>query len=631
MNKLKYLLSILFFTLVSWNYVSGQARLTASCKYSKVSLNSSFQVTYTLSGGSATSFVKPSFKNFNVVGQYQSTGGGMTIFINGKQVQSGNEESTWTFQLVPTATGKFTIDAAKAKVNGAWVESNTLTIEVNNSGNVTANSNTGTPKSTTATTADAGNNDIFIKAFVDKTNPYQGEQVIVTYKIYTRIPVTQYGIEKLPAFTGFWSQDLTKNSDKPVQYNETIGGVKYVVAEIRKIALFPQKSGVLKIDPLNVECIVQIVTKQKYNDPFANFFNDPFFSNFNNFGSSMFDTYSNVKKTIASNPVSLNVKALPVTNQPSEFKGSVGKFILDATIDKTNVKTNDAINLTFKITGTGNISLIDNPDIEFSSDLETYEPDVKENISATTAGVSGSKTFNYLIIPRSAGDFTIKPVSFCYFDIAKGSYITLTSPEFKLKVAKGSGDNNTTVTSANKEDIKYLNSDIRYIKITPFKLSNIGTFFYASPLFLILLLAPIALFILFVIIYRKKLKENSNIALMRNKKATGVARKRMKTANIYLKENKKEPFLDEVFKALWGYVSDKLGIPLAELSKDTVNEKFAEKNVNEDIAKQFINTLNNCEYARFAPADNANTIDGIYNEAVDIITKMEKELKLHIS
>ncbi|MFA4851903.1 MAG: BatD family protein [Bacteroidales bacterium] len=629
MNKIKHIIPLILILLASWNYVSGQAKLTASCKYSNVSLNSSFQVTYTLSGGTATSFVKPLFTNFSIAGQYQSSGGGMTIYINGKQVQGGNDESTWTYELIPTATGKFTIDAAKAKVDGAWVESNTLTIEVNNSGNATTSSSAATSKSatTTAITADAGNNDIFLKAFVDKTNPYQGEQVIVTYKIYTKIPVTQYGIEKIPAYTGFWSQDLTKNSDKPTQYNETIGGAKYVVAEIRKIALFPQKSGVLKIDPLNVECVVQVVTKQKYNDPFADFFKDPFFSNFNNFGNSMFDTYSNVKKTISSNSVSLNVKALPVSNQPAEFKGSVGKFILDATLDKTNVKTNDAINLIFKITGTGNISLIDKPDIEFPTDLETYEPDVKENISATTAGISGTKTFNYLIIPRSAGDFTIKPVSFCYFDLAKGAYITLTSLQFKLKVAKGNGDNNTTVTSSNKEEIKYLNSDIRYLKITPFKLTHIGTFFYASPLFLILLLAPIVLFILFVIIYRKKIKDNSNIALMRNKKATGVALKRMKTANVYLKENGKESFLDEVFKALWGYVSDKLGIPLAELSKDTVNEKFAEKNVNEDIAKQFIDTLNNCEYARFAPADSTYTIDGIYNEAIDIITKMERELR----
>jgi hypothetical protein len=623
MNKIRHITFLFLILLAAWNNASGQAKLTASCRYTQVPLNSSFQVSYTVSGGNATSFAKPSFTHFNVVGQFQSSGGGMTVIVNGKVVQSGESEETYTYQLTPIATGKYTIDAAKALVNGAWIESNTLSIEVTSSGNTTTSNNTSnnTKSSTTTTTADAGNNDVFIKAYLDKANPYVGEQVVVTYRLYTKVAISQYGIDKLPAFTGFWSQDLTKESDKPVQSYENIGGVQYVVAEIRKVALFPQKSGTLIIDPLNVECIVQQVTKQKYNDPFASFFNDPFSNN------SFFDTYSNVKKTVASNALSIYVKPLPVANQPADFKGSVGSFTLDAKIDKENVKTNDAVNLTFKVSGIGNISLIDKPDFDFPADLETYDPDIKENVVPSAGGISGSKIFSYLIIPRNAGDFTIKPVNFCYFDLTRGTYVTLSSPEFKLKVEKGSGDNNTTVTSTNKEDIKYLNSDIRYIKSNTIMLSEVGSFFYGSPLFFLLLLAPIALFILFVIIYRKKLKENSNIALMRNKKATGVARKRLKAASVFLKENKKEPFLDEVFKALWGYLSDKLSIPMAELSKETVNDKFAEKNVHEEIAKQFISTLDNCEYARFAPADSSVTLDTIYNEAIDIITKMEKELR----
>jgi len=613
MNKIKHSIIFFFLILFTCNIVTGQATIVASCKYSKVPLNTQFQVTYTIKDGNASSFTKPSFKNFSVTGSYQST-----TFMN------GNVESSYTYTLVPTAVGKFTIDAAKAKIAGAWIESNTLTIEVTNSGNATAsnNSNTTTSKNANSSgnTTDAGNNDIFIKAFVDKANPYVGEQVIVTYKLYTRIPVAQYGIDKLPAFTGFWSQDLNKENDKIVQYKENIGGSQYVVAEIRKVALFPQKSGILKIDPLNVECVVQVQSQQKYNDPFANFFNDPFFGN-------AFNTVSNVKKTLVSNSLSLVVNPLPVASQPAEFTGSVGNFTLSATIDKTEAKTNDAINLTYKITGVGNISLIDKPKFDFPTDLETYDPDIKENVVRTAAGVSGSKTFSYLIIPRNAGEFTIKPVNFVFFNLATKSFVTLSSPEFKLKIAKGRDDEKTTVSSTNKEDIKYLNSDIRYIKNNPILLSLIGSCFYGSLLFFLILLLPILLFILFVIIYRKKLKENSNIALMRNKKATGVARKRLKTASAFLKANKKEPFLDEVFKALWGYVSDKLSIPISDLSKETVNEKFNQKNVQENIAQQFISTLNNCEYARFAPDDGSLTMDGIYNEAIDIITKMEKELK----
>jgi len=620
---------IIFFLLYfGWNaFVNGQTTLTASCNYSKVPLNSSFQVTYSLSGGSATNFVKPTFKNFSCTGSYQTSGGGMTVYMNGKLVQGGGGEATYTYTLVPTSVGKFTIDAAKAKVGDSWITSNTITIEVTNSGSAVTNNGSTSTKSTTTsttTTTDASSGDIFLKAFADKTNPYVGEQVIVTYKIYTKIPVSQYGIDKLPSFAGFWSEEITKDKDKPVQYNETIGGSKYVVAEIRQVALFPQKSGTLKIDPLDVQCIVQVQSKQQYNDPFASFFNDPFF---NNTGSSFFTSYSNVEKTISSNALTLYVKPLPVANQPAEFSGSVGKFTIEASVDKTDVKTNDALTLTYKVTGTGNISLIDKPAFDFPADLETYDPDTKDNIVATAAGISGSKTFKYLLIPRSAGNFTIKPVDFSYFDLARGAYVTLTSPEFKIQVAKGSGDDNTTVTSTNKEDIKYLNSDVRYIKSNSVNLTEIGKFFYGSPLFFGLLLAPVFLFFFFVILYRKKLKENSNIAMVRNKKATSVAHKRMNTANAFLKENKKEKFLDEVFKAMWGYVSDKLNIPIAELSKETVNEKFVEKNVNEDIAQQFINTLNNCEYARFAPEDGSVTMASIYNEAIDIIIKMEKELK----
>jgi hypothetical protein len=624
MNKFKHIGFLFLILFAACTNAIGQAKITASCKYSKVPMGTSFQVVYTVTDGQASNFTKPSFDHFNFNGPYTSSNVSMS-FNNGTMIQESEE--TYTYVLTPTSTGKFIIDAAKALVKGSWIESNTISIEVTASGSSAANANNNTtskPKSSTSSStsnANASNNDIYVKAFVDKTNPYVGEQVVVTYKLYTRLNVSQLGIDKIPAFTDFWSQDLTKESDKSPQTYENIGGSQYLVVEIRKIALFPQKSGPLSIDPLKVECVVQEVSKQKSNDPFSSFFNDPFFNN------SFFNTYANVKKDIYSNAVSIYAKPLPVANQPAEFKNNVGSFTLEATIDKTNVKTNDAVNLTYKVSGIGNISLIDKPDFDFPADLETYDPNIKENVVPSAGGISGSKTFSYLIIPRSAGDFTIKPVNFCYFDLARGSYVTLTTPEFKLKVEKGSGDNTTTVTSANKEDIKYLNSDIRYIKNNTILLTEVGSFFYGSPLFFLLLLAPIILFILFVVIYRKKLKENSNIALMRNKKATGVARKRLKTASIFLKENKKEPFLDEVFKALWGYLSDKLSIPIAELSKETVNDKFIEKNVHEDIATQFISTLNNCEYARFAPADSSVTLDTIYNEAIDIITKMEKELR----
>lgn len=618
---MRFFLKILLISALCLAFGKSDAQqLTASCKYSKIALDKSFQVTYTLTGGNASQFTRPAFTDFTLGGTSQGT-----------VITNGNYKNTWTYTLKPTAVGTYTINAAKANVNGTWITSNTLSIEVtqgttsNNSNNNNSNNSSNSSNSTNSnsTSSNTSGNDVFLKAYVDNASPYEGEQVILTYKIYMRIPVTQINFEKLPSFTGFWSEELSNDNDKLVESTETVNGVQYTVADVRKVVLFPEKSGTLTIDPLNVKCDVQVVKQQQYVDPFANFFNDPFF---NNMTKQFFNTYSQEEKTVASNSLTLNVKPLPTSGQPSEFKGSVGTFTFDASIDKTKLKTNEAANLKFTLTGSGNLSMAELPEMDFPADLETYDPDIKENITTTAAGVSGSKTFSYLIIPRSAGEFTIKPVKFCYYDLTKKSYITLESPEFTLNVEKGSGDD-ASVSSLNKEDIKYLNSDIYYLKSSPVFLTTIGSFFYGSPFFFGLIGGPLLLFFLFVIIYRRRLKENSNIALMKNKKATAVANKRLNAANVFLKENKKDAFLDEIFRALWGYVSDKLNIPISELSKDTVSDKFTRKNVNEEISKQFIATLNNCEFARFAPDDGSVTMNSIYDEAAGIITKMERELR----
>lgn len=604
---------IFIFTLNAFAF-SQTATLTASVKSTKVALGSPFQVTYTIKNGNAESFAKPSFKNFNYFGQA----------INFSNF-NGSIECSYNFTLSPTAIGKFTIDAAKAKVNGAWISSNTLTIEVSNSGGSSATKSTTSQNSETTSTPDVNDADIFVKAVADKANPYMGEQVIVTYKLYRRINVMQFGISKVSSYAGFWANEIRDNNDNQAQY-ETIGNVKYVVSDIRKVALFPQKSGVLKIDPLDVECVVQVKSKQKYNDPFADMFNDPIFGNLGqNLGNLFIDTYSYQKKTIKSNALTFNVKALPIASQPSDFNNAVGSFTLKSTIDKTSAKTNDAIKLTYIITGSGNINLIDKPTIEFPPDLETFDPEEKENISTTAAGVSGTKSFEYILIPRSPGEFTIPSWSFSYFDLASKTYKTLTTLEYSLKITKGSDAENTVTTS--KEDIKYLNNDVRYLKNAPLLFHQTGNYFYSSWLFFGLLVLPFLVFLIFIFVYRKRIEERSNIALMKNKKATAIALKRLKTAGMFLEKNNKEAFLDETFKALWGYLSDKLGIPQASLSKETVSEAFELKHVDSSIVEKFIGTIDLCEYARFAPDDRDTAIQNIYNQALEIISTMERELR----
>jgi hypothetical protein len=443
----------------------------------------------------------------------------------------------------------------------------------------------------------------------------------VTYKIFTKVPINQININKLSSFEGFWSENLIKDNDKFNQYTQVIEGEKYVVADIRKIALFPLKSGRLVIEPLELECVAQIrrQTKTKTGDPFFDdFFNNSFFN----------ESYANVEKSLKSNPLVISVRPLPTIEKPVDFSGAVGTFTFNTSLDKTSTKTNDAITLKCTITGKGNIQLVDKLNISFPPDFETYDPKISNNVNTTGAGVSGSQTFEYLIIPRKAGKFTIKPITFSYFDLEKKRYTTLTSPQYTIDVAKGSGDNTTvTYSGAGKEDIKYIGSDIRHIKNQPLDLLKTGTFFFGSFLFFITLLLPLLIFILFILFWKKQEERRSDTVLMKNRKATRVAIKRLKKANAFLKEQAQEPFYVEISQALWGYLSDKFGIPLAELSMDSVREALAEKGVKDEIVTQFIETLNNTEYARFAPGEKSMIMEKTYREALEIITRIERELR----
>ncbi|HOY33298.1 MAG TPA: BatD family protein [Bacteroidales bacterium] len=594
---------------------------TAKSNSASAGINNSIRVTYTLSDAEAQSFQPPSFSGFNASGPYQSQSSNIS-FVNGKSVVQSSQ--SWIYTLTPTKAGKFTIDPAKVKVNGQWMSSNSLSIEIVNTGSASGNQpqNQQSQQSQQAQTADAPATDLFVKVFADKTNVLQGEQLTVTYKIYTRVPVSQYAIQKLPSFSGFWSYDLLKEKDKTVQYNETVNGQKYTVAEIRKVALFPQKTGKLTIDPLEVEAIAQILVKRKANNPFGSFFNDPFFND-PFFQNSFTSGYQEVKKKLKSNALSVNVSDLPA-GKPDDFCGLVGNLTLEAQSDKSEVKANDAVNLTVTLRGKGNLSLIDNLNIEFPPDFEVYDPQISENISSANE-ITGSKTFTYLIIPRTPGNFKLKPVTLSYYDKNKKNYVSLTSGEIDLKVGKGVGGGSSY--SSNKEDIKYIGSDIKFIENKDFEVYPKGYFFFGTPLYILLLLLPIALFIAFVVLMRRHIKLQSNTSLLKHKQATKVALKRLKQANVFMKANQRENFYQELSRALWGYVCDKFSIPLSELSLDLARKTLSEKNIEENIRNKYIKILDNCEFARFAPAEATQGMEALYNEAVEIISKTERDLK----
>lgn len=610
MKKAFSVILLSFFILGTGNLFAQSVSFTATAK-TTVRVGENFQLNYKVNA-EGKGFSGPNLSNFQVLsGPNTSTSSSVQI-INGKVTSKA--DYVFAYILRATSEGTFTIPPATINVDGKNYTSNSLTIKVVK----------GSTQQNEGETSDSGDtsNDLYVRAFISNPTPYLGEQTIVTYKLYTTIPVSNLDLNKISSFPGFWAKDLLQNNKELSQTREMINGKEYVVAEVRKFALFPQRSGEMTIEPGEIGCVAQIQkgnSRRKSSDPFFDsFFNDPFFNK----------RYENVEKKLFSNSLKINVKSLPTQNKPADFSGAVGNFTFNTQISETEVKTNEAITLKFTLQGKGNIELIDPPTVTFPPDFEVYDPDVSNNIKANNSGVSGTRTFEYLIIPRNPGDFTIKPVTLSYFDMAKNSYTTLSSPEYKIKVSKGEGQSETiSYSGLGKEEIKYLGKDIRHIKLPPYQLRTIGTFFFKSDLFFILLFSPFVLALIILIVWRRTVKQRSDIVKMKTKKATKVSRKRLKLANSFLKEGKENEFYIEISHALWGYLSDKLNIPKAELSMENVKGILTKKDVKPEITHQFIETLNNTEYARFAPGDKSENMDKTYREALDIITKIERELK----
>lgn len=564
-----------------------------------VAVGEQFQITFTIEGN-ARNFSPPSFADFsNLGGPYQSN---QTSWVNGVVSQT----TGLTYLLQAKKEGKFTIGAASIEANGKRLSTNPITVTVVKSSEQ-ANQQSGGDG--------VSDKNVFLRAFVDKTNVYRGEAITVTYKLYFNVNVYNYSLEKAPSFTGFYNQDL-KMPEQPVITNEAFNGSNYKVATLKKVVLFPQQSGNLLIDEMKGECVarVQVKRQRNSNDPF-DVFNDPFFSN----------NVKDVTVNIKSAPVKVMVKDFPA-NAPESFKGAVGQFTFSALLDKTSVGANDAVNLKVKISGKGNLKLLEDPTVEFPPQIESYDPKVAENISINEGGTSGSKTFEYLLIPRTEGSYEIPPVNFTYFDLGKKSYVTLSSGNLNLKVGKGTGSAAKMVDAAtiNKSEVAVLGKDIRYIK-TSTEFTDSGNLFYGSPLFYVLMLVPFLL-MAGAFVYAQKMDAlNSNIALVKSRGATKLANKRLALAKKFMNENKTNEFYEELYKALNGYLSDKLAIPMADLTKETTAAKLMSRNVSVETVTKLTGTLDMCEFARFASAA-ATAPQNSYNDAVGIITKIEDEI-----
>ena len=577
------------------------------CKKNVV-VGEQFQVSYELNG-EGKNFEAPNFNGFEVVGGPFSSSSSSVQIINGSVTKSNTH--TFSFYLRAIKEGTFTIPAATISVGRQKVNSTTAEVTV------TKNPNTAISGGSTGT-SNTNTRDVFLEAVPNKKTAYIGEQITLTYKIYFTIPVSNLTISKAPSYSGFWTKDITDNNGT-IQHSSIIrDNVEYHVATIQEMVLIPQKAGTLTIDPLDISCIAQIKKErpqQNSYDPFDNFF-----------GGIMGSSYTNVKKEIKSQPINIEVKTLPNNNKPQSFKGAVGQFTFTSKTDKTDLKSNDAFTVTYTVSGKGNIELLELPKPNFPPDFEVYEPKITTNTKNNSYGISGSKKAEYVVIPRVSGDFDLEPTEFSYFDPAKNRYVTLYSDNTSIHVEKSEGDRGSGVIYAGgQEAINVIGSDIRHI-MTQGKLQKKGGLLFASPLYFIIAAVILSVFVIALVMFKRVNKFNSNQTLVRNKKATKIASRRLKNAQRYLKIKDQGHFYEEMSQALWGYISDKLNITRSQLSMDTVKEMMLDKKVPEDITNQFVELLNSCEFARFAPGDPNKKMDDIFQKGMEIITKAEKAL-----
>lgn len=602
----------IFITLiVASNLYAKDITFTASAP-DVVAVGDQFRLTYTVTTQKVKDFrASPSISGFDLLNGPARSQQTSTQIINGN-ITSTNSV-TYTYILLAKKEGEFSIPAATIVADDEQMISNAVKIKVlpadKSSANNTGRSDNGSNRSSSASSGTTvSNQELFVTATATRTKVFEQEAFLLTYKIYTLVNVTMSNI-KWPDFKGFHSQEVELH---PSWTLEHYNGRNYNTAVYRQFVLFPQHGGQLTIEPARFDAVVS--KPIRYDDPFDAFFNG---------GSN----YVEIKKTITTPKLTINVSPLP-SGKPAGFSGGVGEFSISSSINTQKVKTNDAITIKLVISGTGNLKLISNPEVVFPKDFETFDPKVDNKTKLTKDGLTGSRVIEYLAIPRHAGKFKIPAVTFSYFDVKSKSYKKLATQEYEIDVQKGDGNTEQVVANfTNKEELKVLGEDIRFIKLNEVNLTPKGQFFYGSASYWLFYIIPGIAFIIFFIVHRKQAVENRNIAKMRTKKANKVAVKRMKLAGRLLSENKKDAFYDEVLKTLWGYISDKLNIPVSKLSKDNIEEKLTNYGVDDDLIRNFIDALNECEFARFAPGDENQAMDNVYATALEVISKMENSIK----
>ena len=580
----KILLSIiLFFGL----FITNAQTLTVTTDKNPALVGEQILIKFTVNA-KAKDFKSPNFQGLRILSGPNSSSSSSYSFVNGES--KSEITTTYSYYVSASKEGNYTISSASVNANKKTISSNPLTIKVVK-GKKQENNNI--------------EKNLFITVNTTKKNIIVGEQIIVSYKLHTRLELENTELSQLPNLNGFWKKDLESSSRFK---REVIDGIPYNTAIIKKTVLTAQKSGKLEIDPIKVTCSIRITNQRNRRDPFANFFN----------------TYNVKEEIISSKKITINVKDLP-SPKPSNFSGGVGNFEISSKTDKNELNANDALTYTIKLTGTGNIELIKPFIIDFPKDFEVYDPKITEKIFQG-GNKRSIKTFEYLLIPRYKGDYKIPSYNFSFFDTKQKKYVTKKTQVHNINVLKSNNDEGN-ITSFSQQKIESINNDINYIKNSTIFSEKTNQTISLNILYFLFFL-PLILMVLLSIILSVRNKNPLNLIDKKHKLAKKIASKRLKKANEFLNTKNYDGFYEEIEKSLWGYFSDKFKVDIINLSKDSINDYFTKHQISKDVKNQFIDLINRCELERYSPVSNkSEQVNSLLSEAEKIIINVEAELK----
>lgn len=610
---------ILIFVFLCFTFLAahaeGEIKVDAP---NMVGVDEQFNVTFIIEGKDRPeNFSWNPGNDFQIVWGPQKGMSVSTIITNGKRTR--NSQYTYTYILLPKSAGVFMLNAASADIGGKQTRSESVKIEVvSNNGN--SSSSTGSSNkndSEEPKISSSGNiskDNLFLRLSVSTNKAIIGEPITAVLKLYQRVGIAGFEGAKFPTFNGFWSQ-VTESPTNINFKREKVGNEIYNSAVIRRFALIPQQAGNLVIEPAELICLVNVRT----NTATSSSIFDGFFE----------DDYETVRKRVVSSAQTIHVSRLP-QGSPASFGGGVGDFRIDAALSNNKLKSHEATSLVITVSGKGNVSLLEAPKVNFPPDIDSYDVKVTEKVE--NGGVSGSKVFEYPFIPRSHGEFTIDPVEYSYYDIASRKYVTLKTKPILLNVAKGkevansSGILSTTV-SADRKGVKNLDEDIRFILLHKPSFTRTVHFFVATPLFYILAGILLLIAIICFAIFKKMSLMRADIVGSKNRKAAKMAMKRLKQAEDFLHKNLYTAFYEELHRAVFGFISDKLNMKVEDLNRDNIYSKLIEYGISEDIANRFIGLIDACDYSRYAPDSSNEAMSTHYSEAIDLISSIDVSMK----